>query len=1788
MNKTWLSSMSYLCNKNKRMRSLESSRLGIGQYKTVCFTQGMAGTSVMLPLLAVVVGIALSTAERPCGDFKLTPNIRKLVCDYKYYSVRKSFSDYANVPYNGLFFGRCAVYCSEDTSHEPADRYFYCHVETKTWVGEKPLCEAPPLPRCQATTWSRPGVAQLIPVQDLSVVRSVVLSFFLRFAVFFSTLTDPNPFMTGSKSCRACSLPVKGHPGPHGVGKCQVYSPRTRPRSEEEYESLRRDKSVRRSLGDLHRRSRTREFAKDLWSEASDSEKDVKKTVRDLRADDELKKEVDKTIDELLVTLTEQDLPRHSHQSDRDGKAASARTPSRSPPRLKSPPSVRRKDSWPRARDTSFRRDSGRHRGAKSGRRDASSSSECSSPSRSPSPRPRRSHRHRSSPARSPRRAKFPRHRSGPSRSSRRAPRRHRSSLSSSPRRRSRRHHASSSSRSPRRSASRHRSHARSKSRKQVRPVRDRHYRTAGAHQSKHVSSSQSSARSHSEPPVAMTTGLSGTRPRYCGPYQNKTCNHSSDPWDGRWGGRVKHICNMCLLVRNVEAKHPKADCRYNDKSFRDAPGPVTASTHSPVPVLPGDDLISLYNAVASTGVPNYMGARIPTSSGPVPLTQPVFDRAFKTILTRAGLNPSMYSLHSGRRGGATFAFRSDMPCGDFPWNPNYANVLCEYRFERPDDFDFLSDDGTPLKRYNGPFSGRCRISCGSTLSPMPAIGSLANSFDAPDKPYYYCHVDSKKWLGNKPLCEGKGVYRQAHVKNEARMTRFARLPSTVKPCGDFPWETNPDVNVDCDDDYIATWTWPSMVDVQGRCNVSCLNDKMLAGPSVEYEAQTRSSAYYCIANVNRIKFQWDGVEPVCIGGLNNSEVREREANRVRLVGGDFYGCVELYDDVTQQWGPVSGLGFAEYYYTSNRGPLMAWADLVCRDVGFTGGLATHGFLPGESDLTPMSSHFYPSYTRPSDTGPIFFLNTSAPVAEGGVQHLYDTVERVFRGDCSGTQWSADCQLHLMCLACLNELEQKPCGDFPDAWNTSEVTVHCDYNYRETWRDLNVVDVLGRCNVSCRNEKMLVGPSVEHVPLSSTYYCIANNAQWDGVKPVCIGELDNSDVRESKANRVRLVGGEFYGCVELYDDVTQQWGPVSGRGFVEYYWTSNREPLVAWADLVCWDVGFIGALATHGFLPSDSWLTPMSNHFYPSYTRPSDTGPIFFLNTSAPVAEGGVQHLYDTVERVFRGNCSGTQWSADCQLHLMCLACLNELEHKELEALADGLNKALMMRFTRFPSTEKPCGDFPDAWNTSDVKVDCEYDYRETWATPSVVDVLGRCNVSCLNGTMLVGPSHASAEHVAPISYYYCIANNAKWGGVEPVCIGGFDNSVVTESAANRVRLVGGDFYGCVELYDDVTQQWGPVVGFEYMSPGPWDYRMAWADLACRDVGFTGGLDTHAFPKGETWLRSISDQFYTSYSRPSETGPNFFLNTSSVVSAGGVQHLYDTVGRVVRGDCTATESSQDCDRYLMCLACQGQPENFDECTIVSCGVHQRCVNTPGSHVCECMPGYMEVDGGCQAVHTFQSTFRLQAGNLSELLLDYSLEGNSDLVGEVTSTMESLYHQTSLAEDFVGINITDIRPGSVLVDHVINIRASADFSPAMASEELKVLVKEANGTALGIDADQIAITDEYDECSEPEKTDCSPHAAYEYDECSEPEKTDCSPHAAYYDECSEPEKTDCSPHAACLNTIGSFSCSCIMGYQDKSPDVTSRPGRVCEPAVCGAQSDHFVFSAFDMTANRRHT
>ena len=44
------------------------------------------------------------------------------------------------------------------------------------------------------------------------------------------------------------------------------------------------------------------------------------------------------------------------------------------------------------------------------------------------------------------------------------------------------------------------------------------------------------------------------------------------------------------------------------------------------------------------------------------PITYPQFQKMIRSLINKIGGNPSMYSTHSFRRGGATFAFQSQVP----------------------------------------------------------------------------------------------------------------------------------------------------------------------------------------------------------------------------------------------------------------------------------------------------------------------------------------------------------------------------------------------------------------------------------------------------------------------------------------------------------------------------------------------------------------------------------------------------------------------------------------------------------------------------------------------------------------------------------------------------------------------------------------------------------------------------------------------------------------------------------------------------------------------------------------------------------------------------------------------------------------------------------------------------------------------------------------------------------------------------------------------------------------------
>ncbi|CAH1271010.1 Hypp4530 [Branchiostoma lanceolatum] len=98
-----------------------------------------------------------------------------------------------------------------------------------------------------------------------------------------STCPPPPPVCISAQTTSAdshsaikgCVPATAGHKGPHGVGKCRV----GRARSEVHYDSLRRDEKVPRSLEDLHFKSRSKDFAKGLWSSLSEYEAEDRKTA---------------------------------------------------------------------------------------------------------------------------------------------------------------------------------------------------------------------------------------------------------------------------------------------------------------------------------------------------------------------------------------------------------------------------------------------------------------------------------------------------------------------------------------------------------------------------------------------------------------------------------------------------------------------------------------------------------------------------------------------------------------------------------------------------------------------------------------------------------------------------------------------------------------------------------------------------------------------------------------------------------------------------------------------------------------------------------------------------------------------------------------------------------------------------------------------------------------------------------------------------------------------------------------------------------------------------------------------------------------------------------------------------------------------------------------------------------------------------------------------------------------------------------------------------------------------
>ncbi|XP_066269395.1 uncharacterized protein [Branchiostoma lanceolatum] len=243
--------------------------------------------------------------------------------------------------------------------------------------------------------------------------------------------------------------------------------------------------------------------------------------------------------------------------------------------------------------------------------------------------------------------------------------------------------------------------------------------------------------------------------------------------------------------------------------------------------------------------------------------------------------------------------------------------------------------------------------------------------------------------------------------------------------------------------------------------------------------------------------------------------------------------------------------------------------------------------------------------------------------------------------------------------------------------------------------------------------------------------------------------------------------------------------------------------------------------------------------------------------------------------------------------------------------------------------SDKPCGEFP--WPSDDYTVNCDYRYSR----PSYYDVVpqGRCQVRCPpDSEVLVGPP-ADGNQGLTDGFYYCNMVNGTWLGTEPVCLGFYNNVTMVTDESKGIRLVGGASYGCVELYDNITQQWGPVRGWVLDNFDPIDHaQMEWANLACRNLRFSSGLATKAYVRRE-WFEDDMwplEENYELYPlqyhyepRYPPTVPKFVVSKSPAPQREGAT-LHDAIGRVVRGPCS--EGDRDCgdNAFGLCLACEGQ------------------------------------------------------------------------------------------------------------------------------------------------------------------------------------------------------------------------------------------------------------------------
>ncbi|XP_019624287.1 PREDICTED: uncharacterized protein LOC109469963 [Branchiostoma belcheri] len=201
--------------------------------------------------------------------------------------------------------------------------------------------------------------------------------------------------------------------------------------------------------------------------------------------------------------------------------------------------------------------------------------------------------------------------------------------------------------------------------------------------------------------------------------------------------------------------------------------------------------------------------------------------------------------------------------------------------------------------------------------------------------------------------------------------------------------------------------------------------------------------------------------------------------------------------------------------------------------------------------------------------------------------------------------------------------------------------------------------------------------------------------------------------------------------------------------------------------------------------------------------------------------------------------------------------------------------------------------------------------------------------------------------------------------------------------------------------------------------------------------------------------------------------------------------------------------------------------DVNECTSGSpCSslTNSRCVNTEGSYECQCKPRYYKKRRECKDTLTYQVEVTFTAQNYTSELANSDSTEYKQLDYTYTEEMSYVYLTSTLKDRFHGMRVLNFRSGSVIGTHAANLASNGGQTTGSIQNAVNSAINSSSGTALNMQAN-VKVAD--------------------------------------YNECAKASDHDCHEKADCVNTLGSFTCKCQAGYEDRNP---ATPGRDCYDAA----------------------